>query len=262
VIASRRETATVTVNELNRTGNSIVAKVEVRNLAGHNLPSGVAFRRAFITFEAIDENGKVLWASGRTNSAGAIVKGTGEEILPTEFFYDPATRKQVLQPHHETISDEGQVQIYEEIIADSQGKITTSFVGLDKVLKSNRLLPRGWRANGPFAEYTQPHGEAEHDPEYINSSGATGADKITYSIPLNDRTRSVVSVRVTLNYQAIPPYYLKDRFTIGKGVETQRLAYLASHLTLQGTPIENWRLAVACGTRRLEDTKSQACQRW
>jgi hypothetical protein len=259
---ARRETATVTVNGLTRTNNAIEAKVEVRNLAGHNLPSGVAFRRAFITFEALDASGKVVWASGRTNSVGAIVKGTSDEILPTEFFYDPATRKQVLQPHHETISDESQVQIYEEIIADSQGKITTSFVGLDKVLKSNRLLPKGWRADGPFAEYTRPHGEAEHDPEYINSSGATGADKITYSIPLNDRTRSIVTVRVTLNYQAIPPYYLKDRFTIGKGAETQRLAYLTSHLTLQGTPIENWRLPIACGTRGLDDPKSQRCQKW
>lgn len=259
---ARRETATVTVNELTRTSDAIEAKVEVRNLAGHDLPSGVAFRRAFITFEAIDGSGKVVWASGRTNSVGAIVKGTSEEILPTEFFYDSATRKQVLQPHHETISDESQVQIYEEIIADPQGKITTSFVGLDKVLKSNRLLPKGWRADGPFAEYTRPHGDAEHDPEYINNSGATGADKITYRIPLSDRTRSIASVRVTLNYQAIPPYYLKDRFTIGKGAETQRLAYLTSHLTLQGTPIENWKLAIACGTRRFEDAKSQACQEW
>ena len=64
---------------------------------------------------------------------------------------------------------------------------------------------------------------------------------------------------MTLNYQAIPPYYLKERFTIGKGPETQRLAYLTSHLTLPGTPIENWRLAIACGTRGFEDTKSQAC---
>src|SRR4030095_1867099 len=118
-----------------------------------------------------------------------------------------ATRKQVLQPHHETISDEGQVQIYEEIIADSTGKITTSFVGLDKVLKSNRLLPKGWRANGPFAEYTRPHGEAEKDPEYINSQGATGADKITYRIPVNAQTVRIAAVRVSLNYQAIPPYY-------------------------------------------------------
>ena len=154
------------------------------------------------------------------------------------------------------------MQVYEEIIADSNGKITTSFVGLDKVLKSNRLLPKGWRADGPFAEHTRPHGEAEHDAEYINSSGATGGDKLTYRIPLNDLTRSIVSVRVTLNYQAIPPYYLKDRFTIGKGAETQRLAHLTSHLTLPGTPIENWKLTVACGARRLEDKTSQPCQRW
>jgi hypothetical protein len=89
---ARRETGTVTVNELTRTDKTIEAKVEVRNLAGHNLPSGVAFRRAFITFEAMDAGGKVVWASGRTNSVGAIVKGAGEEILPTEFFYDPVTR--------------------------------------------------------------------------------------------------------------------------------------------------------------------------
>jgi len=259
---ARRETGTVAVNELTRTDKTIEAKVEVRNLAGHNLPSGVAFRRAFITFEAIDAGGKVVWASGRTNSVGAIVKGAGAEVLPTEFFYDPVTRKQILQPHYETISDEGQVQIYEEIVADSKGKITTSFIGLDQVLKSNRILPKGWRPDGPFAEFTRPHGDAEHDPEYINSTGATGADKITYSIPLNDQTRSIISVRVTLNYQAIPPYYLKERFTIGKGPETQRLAYLTSHLTLPGTPIENWRLAIACGTRGFEDTKSQPCQKW
>ncbi len=259
---ARRETATVAVNELTRTEKSIEAKVEVRNLAGHDLPSGVAFRRAFITFEGLDANGKVVWASGRTNSVGAIVKGTGEEVLPTEFFYDPVKRKQVLQPHYQTISDEGEVQIYEEIIADVTGKITTSFVGLDQVLKSNRLLPKGWRSNGPFAEYTSPHGEAEHDPDYVNSAGALGGDRITYSIPLNERTQAIVSVRVTLNYQAIPPYYLKERFTTAKGPETQRLAYLTSHMTVSGTPIDNWRLAVACGTRKLTEGSSQPCQRW
>jgi hypothetical protein len=260
---ARRETAVLTVNGLTRTANAIEAKVEVRNLAGHNLPSGVAFRRAFITFEALDANGNVVWASGRTNSVGAILKGTSDEILPTEFFYDPASRKQVWQPHYETISNDGQVQIYEEIIADSQGKITTSFVGLDKVLKSNRLLPKGWRTTGPFAEYTRPHGDAEHDPEYINNNGATGADKITYSIPLTDRTRAIVSVRATLNYQAIPPYYLRDRFTIGKGAETQRLAYLTSHLTLPGTPIDSAsrRSRASTAIRSASSTSSTATSR-
>jgi hypothetical protein len=258
---ARRETATISVTELTRNEKAIEAKIEVRNLAGHNLPSGVAFRRAFITFEALDANGNVVWASGRTNSVGALVKGTTQEILPTEFFFDRASNRQVWQPHYETINDPAQVQIYEELIADSQGKITTSFVGLDKVLKSNRLLPKGWRANGPFAEYTRPHGEAEKDPEYINSQGATGADKITYRIPVNAQTVRIAAVRVSLNYQAIPPYYLKDRFTIGKGPETERLAVITSLLNLTGTPIDNWKLTVACGARSFEDPASRPCQR-
>ena len=236
----------------------------MRNLAGHNLASGVAFRRAFITFEALDADGNVVWASGRTNSVGAILKGTSDEILPTEFFYDPASRKQVWQPHYETISNDGQVQIYEEIIADSQGKITTSFVGLDKVLKSNRLLPKGWRTNADLSpRYTRPHGDAEHDPEYINNAGATGADKITYSIPLTDRTRAIVSVRATLNYSGDSAllfertlYDWQRRRDSAAGLSQPAIS------TLPGTPIENWRLPIACGTRRFEDTASQACQRW
>ena len=86
-----------------------------------------------------------------------------------------------------------------------------------------------------------------------NKSGATGADRIIYRIPLDERTRGAASVRVTLNYQAIPPSYLKDRFTIGKGVETQRLAYLTSHLNVEKTPIENWKLPIVSASRRLGD---------
>jgi len=250
---ARRETATIDITSLSRTDNYLEANVKIENLAGHGFPSGVGFRRAFLTFEALDAAGKVVWASGRTNSVGAIVKGLGDEVLPTEFFYDQVKRKQVFQPHYEVINDEGQVQIYEEVIADPQGKITTSFVGLDQVLKNNRLLPKGWRRDGPYGEFTAPHGDAERDPEYVNKSGATGADRITYRVPLDDRTRAAVSVRVTLNYQAIPPSYLRDRFTIGKGIETQRLAYLASHLNVKQTPIDDWKLSIVSAERRIGD---------
>ena len=250
---ARRETATIDISSLSRADKYLEATVKVENLAGHGFPSGVAFRRAWLTFEVLDDKDIVLWASGRTNSVGAIVDGVSNEVLPTEFFYDPATGKQVFQPHYEVITDESQVQIYEELIADAQGKITTSFVGLDHPLKNNRLLPKGWRRDGPYAEFTAPHGDAEHDPEYISTSGATGADRIIYRIPLNARTRTAVSVRVTLNYQAIPPYYLKDRFTIGKGAETQRLAFLTSHLNVEKTPIDDWKLPIVSATRRIGD---------
>jgi mono/diheme cytochrome c family protein len=247
---ARNETAKIEVTSLERTTQSLDVDVRVENLAGHGFPSGVGFRRAFLTFEVLDAGGKVVWASGRTNSVGAIVSGVSEDVLPTEFFYDPMTRKQVFQPHYEVINSELQVQIYEEVIADPQGKITTSFTALDKVLKNNRLLPKGWRQDGPFGEFTAPHGEAERDKEYVSQSGATGADRLRYRIPL-ERIRNATQVKVTLNYQAIPPSYLRDRFAIGRGVETQRLAYLTSHLNLANSPIDGWKLPIVTATRTI-----------
>ncbi|MBV9211705.1 MAG: hypothetical protein JOZ52_13785, partial [Acidobacteria bacterium] len=257
---ARQETAKLEVTSLKQTENNLEATVHVENLAGHSLPSGVAFRRAFISFEVLNQSGEVVWASGLTNSAGAIVKGATEEVLPTEFFYDPLTKKQVFQPHHEVITDESQVQIYEELMADTTGKITTSFTGLDKHIKSNRLLPKGWREDGPMSEFTRPYGDAERDPEYINPAGSTGSDTIIYRVPLNDQTRGAVSVRAVLYYQSIPPYYLRDRFTIGKGAETQRLAYLTSHLTVERTPVEDWKLFLVCATRKLGEGASASCE--
>lgn len=258
---ANEQTAKIAVTSLSRSGEFLEARVEIENLAGHSLPSGVAFRRAFITFEALDDQGNVVWASGRTNSVGAIVKGVSDEVLPTEFFFDPVTKKQVFQPHYEIVTDETQAQIYEELVADTEGKITTSFVGLDHPLKNNRFLPKGWRADGPLAQFTGPHGDAERDPDYDGRKGALGMDRLIYRIPLNDRTRAVVAVRAVLNYQAIPPYYLKQRFSIGRGPETKRLGFMTSHLTVEGTPIEGWKLPLVCATRRVDDSTSKACGR-
>ena len=259
---ARRETASIEISSIKKSDDAIEATVHVENLAGHSLPSGVAFRRAFISFEVLSESGEVVWASGQTNSAGAIVRGTSEEILPTELFYDPVTKKQVFQPHHQVITDKGQVQIYEELMADTTGKINTSFVGTLKHIKNNRLLPKGWKPDGPYAEETSPHGEAELDLEYVtgNPAGSNGSDTIIYRVPLNDRTRGAITVRAVLYYQAIPPYYLNERFTIGKGPETKRLAYLASHLTVERTPIENWKLFLVCATRRVGESASAGCE--
>ena len=60
-----------------------------------------------------------------------------------------------------------------------------------------------------------------------------------------------VTVTATLMYQAIPPYYLKQRFeTAPDGPATQRLYYLASRLQTEGTLIEGWKIRInsASGT--------------
>ncbi|HEU4455385.1 MAG TPA: hypothetical protein VFR81_20150, partial [Longimicrobium sp.] len=50
-------------------------------------------------------------------------------------------------------------------------------------------------------------------------------------------------VRAALWYQAIPPYYLEQRFRT-RGDDTRRLAFLASRLRVDGTPIDDWKLLI------------------
>lgn len=240
--------------------------VEVQNLAGHRLPSGVGFRRAFLELTLIDRSGggrRVAWASGRTNELGIIVGGDGKP-LPSEFFDpDPARPdppKQHFEPHHAVITSQDQAQIYQELVIDPQGRITTSFVALDKAIKDNRLLPRGWSKDGPpghplserFLDATHPIG-TDHDPDF-----RAGSDVVRYEIPLArpDGTRLIASgkpddieITATLYYQSIPPFYLRMRFKDAKGIDTKRLYYLASHLKLDETRIESWKLQIAQDTR-------------
>src|SRR5882672_643729 len=56
---ARRETATIEIASLAKSENSLEATVSIQNLAGHGFPSGVAFRRAFLTFEVMDTDGRV-----------------------------------------------------------------------------------------------------------------------------------------------------------------------------------------------------------
>ena len=64
-------TARVSVTKVETARDRLVAEVKVENLAGHKFPSGVGFRRAFLTFEVLDANGDDLWVSGRTTHGRA-----------------------------------------------------------------------------------------------------------------------------------------------------------------------------------------------
>ncbi|HEX6746791.1 MAG TPA: hypothetical protein VF092_05795 [Longimicrobium sp.] len=250
---AREQSARVRVESVRRVRDSLEIAVRVENLAGHRLPSGVGFRRAFVEMVVTGAR-DTLWASGRTNHLGVILRGTTNEMLPTEFV-TRAGAAGTYQPHYETITREDQVQIYEERVLDPEGWLTTSFLAIDTVVKENRLPPRGWRRGGPYWHETQPHGTAARDADYWNGQGA---DRLVYRIPLT-RVRGATSVRATLYYQATPPYYLAQRFGIncsspfaGECSETRRLAFLASRLRTQGTAIESWKLRLATVEQELD----------
>ena len=60
----------------------------------------------------------------------------------------------------------------------------------------------------------------------------------------DDYAHHPTEIRATLYYQAIPPFFLQDRFCTAKGLDTQRLYYLSGKLDTAGGPIQSWKLKV------------------
>jgi hypothetical protein len=253
----QERTARITAVARGVSPNQIQADVAVTSLVGHRLPSGVGFRRAFVELLVRDDQGRIVWSSGRTNHLGIILDGDGQ-ILPSEFLTPYVDAQGVVrqhyQPHYEIITAQDQVQIYEELVQNADGQFTTSFVRRDVIVKDNRLLPIGWTENGPdpslngrFLEATHPEGSAAHDPDYEDGRGT---DRITYQITLPPGVNAPnCTVHATLRYQAIPPYYLNARFSSAPGGDaTRRLYYLTSNLELAGTSTEGWTLPLASTT--------------
>lgn len=249
--------ASLTLDEVSQTAAGIRAKVTIQNLTGHDFPSGVGFRRAFLEVQVLGADGKALWASGRTSPLGVILDGVTDKPLPSEFFEVGPDGKQAFQDHHQVIRHGDEVQIYEELVQDSEYKFTTSFlhrVHLD--VKDNRLRPNGWRRDGPFAKVTKPEGKATlADPSY-SGKVLTGSDQVEYEISLPpDQLAKARKLTATLYYQAAPPYYLAQRFDgAARGPlkeDTSRLYYLASHLNTEAHAedgsryLEGWKLQLA-----------------
>ncbi|MFL6247820.1 MAG: hypothetical protein ACJ74H_17480 [Thermoanaerobaculia bacterium] len=242
---------------------TLTSDVAVTNLTGHRFPSGVSFRRAFIEFTVRDRNGKLLFGSGRTNAAGVIVD-MNDRPLPSEYVGSLGPNGMAYQPHYwspgNPISRPDQVQIYEELLKDADGKFTTSFIRQDVHFKDNRILPRGWTYAGPDPKLffgrplqeTHPDGIGA-DAHYADPLGANGQSVVRYQVPLPAGTDTdSLQISAKLYYQTVPPYYLNQRFEqAGNMPATQRLFHIVTNFDTTQTygmakpPLENWKLLVA-----------------
>jgi hypothetical protein len=277
---ARAQSAQVALTSLRRTPKGIRAEVKVTNLAGHKFPSGVSFRRAFVELRVLDSAGRTLWVSGATNANGVIGTTKAGRFTPlvTEFFDMKTNPQQKYQPHFDAshpITSEDQVQIYEELVKDTNGHFTTSFLSLADPVKDNRMMPQGWRRNGPDAGDTKPLGVDEaSNPGYFDG---TGSSVIAYEIPLPLKLQQKFTVTATIYYQTIPPYYLQQRYAgASQGVFTQSLKYYVDNLAVNGVdddckannggncdeggcdpcqlmlgeaPIKNWKLMITSASR-------------
>src|SRR6185369_10805754 len=151
------------------------------------------------------------------------------------------------QPHYTTISRDDQVQIFEELITDAAGNLTTSFMSYKSRVKDNRIPPRGWRPDGPDAGVTRAVGVG-NDKNY---SDGNGVSVVTYNVEL-DNVRGPISVAATLYYQSIPPYYLKERFKHADKPASKSLFYFVNQLKTESGPLKNWKLEIASDKRELK----------
>ncbi|HEX2898500.1 MAG TPA: T9SS type A sorting domain-containing protein, partial [Bacteroidia bacterium] len=166
--------------------------------AGHKFPSGYPSRRIFVEFVLRDANGDTIFQSG--------VLGPDYEVLGQDAGYEP---------HHNIIKDQGQAQIYEFIMADVNGDVTTTLERAATHLKDNRLVPQGFSSNhSNYNDTTEIAGTAENDPDF-NHDGATegtGSDIVHYHVPLNGYT-GALQVSARLWYQTVRPGWLDETFS-------------------------------------------------
>jgi hypothetical protein len=250
------------------------ASVTLENLTGHKFPSGVGFRRAFLTFEVVDVLGNVLWASGRTDGAGRLVDASGTPIAGEIWWNEDCSARiepdsRLHQPHYQRVVAEDQAQIYQELtstppakgpaqcgpLTEPAGQLTTSFLSICAEVKDNRLLPQGFLpldarkaiavalgAGDDLAVDVGPTAVGD-DPDYQPLAG--GKDSVEFVVPLSALDGTPAAVRARLYYQATPPFYLQDRFCTATGTDRDRLYFLTGHLNLEGTEAEGWKLLVA-----------------
>lgn len=180
------ETATARIKILGaaREEDDFLIHLRVENLAGHKLPTAYPSRRAWIHLQVFDLADSLLFESGALASDGRI-RGNDNDADASLF-----------EPHYEEISSAEQVQIYEPIITDASGSVTTGLLKAVRYAKDNRLLPVGFD-KATAEEAVSVHGGAQFDSDF-----GEGGDQIRYRVAVSSEIQAV-KVRARLMFQSI-----------------------------------------------------------
>ena len=177
-------TASLEIRNAVRTAGRFDFDIVVTNKSGHKLPTAYPSRRAWLHVVVRDARGTVVFESGAVRANGSVTGNDNDE---------DGTR---FEPHYGRITSPDQVQIYESIMGDSNGRVTTGLLFGTHYLKDNRLLPRGFDKVTAAPEVAV-HGPAADDPDFTG-----GSDKVTYSVPVPG-AGGPLSVTTELLFQSI-----------------------------------------------------------
>jgi hypothetical protein len=160
--------ATVRISGLTVIAGRLRAEIAVDNLGGHKLPTAYPARRAWLHVTVRAADGRIVFESGALNTNGSIV-GNDNDADGSRF-----------EPHYAEINAGDQVAIYESILGDPTGRVTTGLLTATQYLKDNRLLPTGFDKHTADREIAV-HGAAADDADF-----AGGGDRVRYVVPLGD----------------------------------------------------------------------------
>jgi hypothetical protein len=180
----REATATLRVAEAAVREGRLIADIEVRNLAGHKFPTAYPSRRVWLHVTVSDARGRAVFESGRFARDGRIVGNDNDE---------DAAR---FEPHYLEITRPDQVQIYEAVMADGSGAVTTGLMSAEGLLKDNRLLPRGFDA-ARGGDRLRVRGPATGDGDFT-----AGGDRVRYSVAV-EAASGPFTVTAELSFQPI-----------------------------------------------------------
>jgi hypothetical protein len=180
----QNDTARIAIDRAEVSGGRLAVDVAVTNLTGHKLPTGYPSRRAWINLVVRDRAGRVVFESGALEPTGQI-RGNDNDADARRF-----------EPHYERIDSPDAVQIYETIMADPAGAVTTGLLRAVRYVKDNRLLPRG------FDKATAPAEVAVHGAALTDVTFTAGSDRVRYAVGLA-AADGPFTVEATLRFQTI-----------------------------------------------------------
>jgi len=181
----RTGAATLAIARAGVRDGQLEAEVVVTNTTGHKLPTAYPSRRVWLRFAVSDGGGRTIFVSGDLRPDGSIA-GNDNDKDPLAF-----------EPHHQVIEVADQVQIYESIMVDVRGRVTTGLLSAVRYAKDNRLLPRGLDKAAAASDYAV-QGEARDDADFQG-----GGDRVVYRARLPAGAAGPFRVDVQLLYQPI-----------------------------------------------------------
>jgi len=211
----QEQTASLSFGALQLSGTRLTAEVRVENQAGHKLPTGFPARRAWLHFQVSDANGAIVFESGAVDARGRIA-GNEADQDPSQF-----------EPHYLVIVQSDQVQIYEAVLRDSSGSVTTGLMQASGYLKDNRLLPSGLDPARAL-ESVRPVGQSSEDPDFFG-----GEDSLQYAVDLGEAPRPL-TVTVELLFQSIG-YRWAENLRVLEGEEIEQ--FLRFYDALPNAPV-------------------------